>query len=107
MNVKRINGCKLSDRRKAMGWPKPELAGRIGMSGVSIDHLESGKWTPSSKTLAKMFQVLQLDESVLVMMACSEPSQKTVDLFAELSVREWGRNDLVRSKAFIPRRTAS
>lgn len=62
-------GRAIKELRKEKGWSQGELAQRVGLSQMSVSHIERGAKTPSSKNLARIIKELGTTEMVLRIMA--------------------------------------
>ena len=49
--------------RRALGWTQQDLAKRIGVAQESISRIESGKHTPTVRTMTKIDKAINVEES--------------------------------------------
>jgi len=64
-----INGKRIRERRKELGWTLAELARQVGINPAHLWRIETGAkggGNPSAKTLRKFAEVLDVPESELL-----------------------------------------
>ncbi|HEX6606101.1 MAG TPA: helix-turn-helix transcriptional regulator [Chloroflexia bacterium] len=64
-----INGKRIRERRKELGWTLAELARQVGINPAHLWRIETGAkggGNPSAKTLRRFAEVLGLSESELL-----------------------------------------